>query len=70
MGEDGRGFQGDGDRLLTRHARLVCLLNLAEDVFHSFLNLLDGAALAGPAKVRNSLVDVQAIPRQLVRERN
>jgi hypothetical protein len=55
---------------LTCHTRRVRLLELADDVLHSFLNLLHGAALAGPAKVRDFLVDVQAVPRQLVRERH
>jgi len=68
--EDGRGFQDDGDRLLTRHTQRVRLLDLADDVPHSFLNLLHGAVLAGPAKVRDSVADVQAVPRQLVRERH
>jgi hypothetical protein len=54
---------------LRRHARRVGLLDLADDVRHGFLNLLHGAALAGPAKVRDSVADVQAVPRQLVRER-
>jgi hypothetical protein len=56
--EDGRRFQNDRDRLLTRHPQRVCLLDLADYVLHSFLNLLYGAALAGPAKVRDSVVDV------------
>jgi hypothetical protein len=55
---------------LARHTRRVCLLDLADDVLHRLLNLLHGAALAGPANVRDSVVDVQAIPRQLVRERH
>ena len=67
MGEDGRSLQGDDNRLFTL---LVCLLDLADDVFHSLLNLFHGAALARPAKVRDSLVDVQAVARQLVRERH
>ena len=54
----------------TRHTRRVCLLDLADDVLHSLLNLLHGAALAGPAKVRDSVVDVPAVLRQLVRERH
>ena len=65
------GSQDDGERrLLRRHTRRARLLDLADDVLHSFLNLFHGAALAGPAKVRDSLVDVQAVPRQLVGERH
>jgi hypothetical protein len=69
-GEDGRGLQDDGDRCLTRDTGLVRLLEFADDVLHSLLNLLHGAALAGPAKASDSVLDVQAVPRQLVRERH
>jgi hypothetical protein len=68
--EDGRRFQDHGDRLFTRHTQRVCLLDLADEVLHSLLNLLHEAALAGSAKVRDSVVDVPAVLRQLVRERH
>jgi hypothetical protein len=61
--EDGRGFYDDGDRLLTRRTRRVCLLDLADDVLDSLLNLLHGAALAGPAKVRDSAVKCSGLYR-------
>ena len=69
MGKDGWGLQDDGERLWTRPA-LARLLELADDVLHRLLNLLHGAALARAVKVRDSLVDVQAVLWQLVRERH
>jgi hypothetical protein len=67
--EDGRGFQDDGDWLLTRGTQGVGLLNLADDVLQSFLHLLHGAAPAGPPKICDPVVDVQFVPRQFVPKR-
>src|SRR4029453_3746625 len=57
------------DRLWARHSFRARLLELADDLLQSLLNLLHGATPAGSAKIRDSLVDVQAVPRQLVGER-
>ena len=65
--EEGRGFQDDEDGF-GPHPWRVGLVDLVDDVLHRLLNLLHGAALAGPAKVRDPVVDVQAVPRQLVGE--
>jgi hypothetical protein len=70
-GEDRRGLQDDGDRPWRPHPRRdLRLLDLADDGLHGLLNLLHGAALAGPAKVRDPVEDVLAVPRQVVRERH
>jgi len=69
VSKDGPGLQDDSDRLWARHTFLARLLDLADNLLQSLLNLLHGTAPAGPAKIRDSLVDVQAVPRQLVGER-
>jgi hypothetical protein len=56
--------------LLPRHPERVGLLDLADDVLHGLLHLLHRAAPAGPAKVRDPVLDVQAVSRQLIRERH